>query len=211
MKRAGSPARVAVRTLPIAGDGAHHDGATPLHRSPGPMNDANPTSRSVDGRLVDEKWRAYPDTILEFEATPPLRIDLRQRLTGEARAALAALGLGGAFGVFTAENPAGENAEDEPTSHAERARERANQRREGKLERDLRERGVPYVRVDGVSPDGRYREHCVATLMSREDAVAFARRFGQLAIFWYDGWAFWLLPVLAEKTVQRLPANRPAG
>ena len=44
--------------------------------------------------------------------------------------------------------------------------------------------------------------------MAREEAVALARRFGQLALFWYDGWAFWLLPALAEKTVQRLPTSR---
>ena len=175
------------------------------------MIDGRLRNEPTRGRPVDEKWRAYRNTILEFEATPPLRIDLRERVTGDARAALARLGLGAAFGVFTAENPVGENAEDAPSAHAELAKERANERREGALERDLRDRGVAYVRVDGVSPDGRYREHCVATPMARDDAVALARRFGQLALFWYDGWAFWLLPALAEKSVQRLPASRSAG
>lgn len=170
------------------------------------MIDADPQREISDGRLADEKWRAYPNTILEFETAPPLRIDLRERLEGDARAALASAGLGSAFAVFTAENPVGDNAEDAPTSGVERAKERANEGREGSLEQDLRERGVSYVRVDGVSPDGKYREHCVATLMAREEAVTLARRFGQLALFWYDGWAFWLLPALAEKTVQRLPA-----
>lgn len=172
------------------------------------MIDADPKHETADARLVDEKWRAYPNTILEFETTPPLRIDLRERLDGDARAALASAGLATAFGIFTAENPVGDNAEDAPSPGVERAKERANERREGTLERDLRERGVPYVRVDGVSPDGKYREHCVATLMAREEAVALARRSGQLALFWYDGWAFWLLPALADKAVQRLPTSR---
>ena len=82
---------------------------------------------------VDEKWRAYPDTILEFEGDVPLRLDLRRRLSPDDRAALAARGLGEPFGVFTAENPAGQNAEDEPSPAAEAQRERTNERRARRL------------------------------------------------------------------------------
>lgn len=161
--------------------------------------------QTVDEQQVDEKWRAYPNTILEFAGRPPLRLDLRERVTDDTRAALAALGLATAFGVFTAENPAGENAEDAPTERAEERRERANDRRISQLERELDARGVAYVPVDGVSPDGRYREHCIATLTTRDDAVALARRYAQLALFWFDGEAFWLLPALASKRATRLP------
>jgi hypothetical protein len=170
---------------------------------------AQPHQPDVNRDQADEKWRAYPDTILEFGSppAPPLRIDLRERLGDDARSRLAALGLATAFGVFTAENPAGENAEDEATPDEEAREERRNVHREGRLERELRERGAPFVRVDGVSPDGSYREHCVATLVARDEAVALARRFEQLALFWYDGSAFWLLPALAEKAPQRLPVE----
>lgn len=159
----------------------------------------------VDDRQVEEKWRAYPNTVLEFAGSPPLRLDLREPVTDDTRAALAALGLGAAFGVFTAENPAGENAEDAPTERAEERRERANDRRSCQLERELDARGVAYVPVDGVSPDGQYREHCIATLVARDDAVALARRYAQLALFWFDGEAFWLLPALADERATRLP------
>ena len=168
------------------------------------MSDAEP---EVSPRQADEKWHAYPDTILEFESRPPLRVDLRENVADDARMRLGSLGLAMPFGVFTAENPAGDNAEDEPSPGAEERKERANDRREGRLEHELRERGVAYVRVDGVSPDGRYREHCVATLVTREAAVALARRYRQLALFWYDGSAFWLLPALADEQPQRLPRN----
>lgn len=154
---------------------------------------------------VDEKWRAYPDTVLEFDADPSLRIDLREPVTDGARTRLAALGLSAAFGVFTAENPVGENAEEESSPTAEERERRANWSRESRLERELHERGVDHVRVDGVSPGGQYREHCVAALMARDDAVALARRYEQLALFWYDGATFWLLPALAAKSARRLP------
>lgn len=156
---------------------------------------------------IEEKWRAYPDTVLEFAGSPPLRIDLRRPLGAADRAALAARALDQPFGVFTAENPAGENAEDEPSPSEAEQRERTNARRAGVLETELQRRRVAYVHVDGASPDGKYREHCVATLMPREEAVAFARRFEQLALFWYDGGHFWLLPAMATKSPQRLPAR----
>jgi hypothetical protein len=165
----------------------------------------------VDEQQVEEKWRAYPNTILEFAGSPPLRLDLRERVTDDTRAALAALGLGAAFGVFTAENPAGENAEDAPTERAEERRERANDRRNSQLERELDARAVEYVPVDGVSPDGQYREHCIATLVARDEAVALARRYAQLALFWFDGESFWLLPALATKPAMRLPISERDG
>lgn len=164
-------------------------------------------SRPADDQQAKEKWSAYPRTVLEFEGGPRLRIDLRKPMVAGDRAALAARGLRSPFGVFTAENPAGDNAEDQPTPEQERTRERTNQRREGRLERELIDRGVAFVRVDGVSPDGGYREHCLATLMPRGEAVALARRYQQLALFWYDGSDFWLLPGIADEEPVKLPAG----
>jgi hypothetical protein len=65
---------------------------------------------------------------------------------------------------------------------------------------------VPFVRVDGVAPDGSYRERCVALLVPAEEGVALARRFDQLALFTFDGEAFWLLPAEVGAPPKRLPA-----
>ncbi|MHB1071908.1 MAG: DUF3293 domain-containing protein [Gemmatimonadaceae bacterium] len=159
----------------------------------------------------DDRYHDYPNTILEFfpATAPPLRVDLRRRLDGDTRDAIAQLGLGDAFAVFTAENPDGNNAEDEPTRAAEVARERGNARRQRALEEALRETGVPWLRVDGVAPTGEYREHCVAVAIPCHDAAALAERLRQLALFWYDGTRFWLLPAKASEEAVKLPGGQP--
>lgn len=153
----------------------------------------------------DAKWDAYPNTILEFHDAASTRIDLRRPLGDVDRERLKALGLARPFAVFTAENPCGENVEDEPTEReAERLAAR-NARRLSRLETDLNERGAPFVLVDGVAPDGSYRERCVAVLTSRADATRTAERFEQLALFWYDGRDFWLLAARLDEPPRRLP------
>jgi len=155
----------------------------------------------------DEKLDQYPNTVLEFEGRPGARVDLRRPLDRASLEAIARLGLGGAFAVLTAENPHGENAEDEPSAEEARRQEARNERRTSALVRELTRRGAPFVYVDGVSPDGSYRERCVAVPMPRHDAVALARQFSQLAIFWYDGGRFWLLPAEADDEPRPLPDN----
>ena len=154
---------------------------------------------------ADEKWDEYPNTILEFHGPPPVRIDLRDPLDDGQRRALRVLTESRAFGIFTAENPAGENAEDAPSARDEERREARNERRTSRLEKELPASGVRFVPVDGVSPDGQYRERCVAALLPRAESIALARRFDQLALFWFDGERFWLLPGLAEKEARPLP------
>jgi len=75
------------------------------------------------------------------------------------------------------------------------------------LESAIAEVGVGYRRCDGVSPDGRYRESCVAVVLPRDEAVALASRLEQLALFWYDGRDFWLLPAEADGEPRRLPES----
>ena len=159
----------------------------------------------TDAAAERERYANYPKTVLEFATPDGLRVDLRQPVDEATRAALASLGLGD-FGVFTAENPAGEHADDEGDPAAERARERDNARRTRALVERLEREGVAFVPVDGVAPDGEYREHCVALAVARDDAVAMAEQYEQLALFWYDGSAFWLLPAEADQPPIRLPA-----
>ena len=151
------------------------------------------------------KWGAYGDTILRFEGPPLLTIDLRRRLDSRTREALRPLGLARPFAVLTAENPNGENPEDAPSGRIAEKREERNERRTSRLERELRRSGVEFAPVDGTAPDGSYRERCVAAVMPQGDAVRLARRLDQLALFWYDGSDFWLLPAETEATPERLP------
>lgn len=165
----------------------------------------NPAPPAADA-LVDEKWAQYPRTILEFPVPGAPRIDLRRPLGEREHALLRELRLDRPFAVLTAENPWGENAEDEPSDAAEAAAERRNAERRDDLERELREHGVTFARCDGVAPDGDYREHGVAAILERDAAVELARRYRQLAIFWFDGRQFWLVAALADKPAERLPA-----
>jgi Protein of unknown function (DUF3293) len=155
--------------------------------------------------IIEEKWAQYPCTILEFAPPARLRIDLRRPLGAAERATLAALGLDRPFAVLTAENPLGENAEDKPTAAQEAATERRNADRRAELEAELRRAGVEFQPCDGVAPDGDYREQGVAVVLPKEQAVMLARRFGQLAIFWFDGRAFSLVGAVARNPTEKLP------
>jgi hypothetical protein len=169
------------------------------------MSAPRPEAPDDQARLVDEKWSQYPCTVLELLAPDAPRIDLRRPLGDRERAMLREHGLDVPFAIFTAENPWGENAEDEPTPAAEDAAERRNAERRDRLERELRAAGVRFVRCDGVAPDGDYREHGVAALLEKEGALEMARRYRQLAIFWFDGRDFWLVGALADRPPMRLP------
>ena len=156
----------------------------------------------------EEKWGAYGDTVLAFEGPPLLTVDLRRPVDAGAREAIRALGLVEPFAVLTAENPNGENPEDAPSSDAARRRMRRNERRTSRLEEELRRIGVAFAPVDGMAPDGSYRERCVAAMMPHHEAVALARGLDQLALFWYDGSDFWLMPAEADAAPERLPRDR---
>ncbi len=155
----------------------------------------------------EDKWDAYPDTILEFAGNPQARIDLRRSLDAKDRNALSALGLATPFAVFSAENPGGEDPEEKADGREARRKQRRNELRTAALQEALRTRGIPFVPVDGVSPDGDHREHCVAAAMSRELAVEISRELHQLALFWYDGTRFWLLPAIAMERPAPLPRS----
>ena len=156
-------------------------------------------------KIAEDKWAQYPCTILEFAPPDRLRIDLRKPLGAAERATLAALGLDRPFAVLTAENPMGENAEDKPTATQEAVTEGRNATRRDELEAELRRSRIEYQPCDGVAPDGDYREHGVAVVLPREQAVMLARRFGQLAIFWFDGRAFSLVGAVARNPSEKLP------
>jgi hypothetical protein len=132
----------------------------------------------------DPRWATYPDTILEIHTSPPLRVDLRVLPSAEMARRLRELGIGRAWGTVTAHNPG-------------RLVERAvNEQREKELTAAVEALGVPFLAADGISPDGSHREPGYAIGGDQDGVVALACEFGQSAIFWFDGEAFWIVPAL---------------
>ena len=128
-------------------------------------------------------WGAYTRTILRF-GDGALAIDLREPVSEAARHRLASLGLAGPFAVITAANPRGtildpaENAARDAAFTAEIAGQQCHR-----------------LRVTGVAVDESHAEIGWALAVPREVAVAVARRWEQLAVYWWDGARFWIVPV----------------
>ena len=158
-----------------------------------------------------DKYAAYTQTVLELPGVADGRIDLRRPIGDAERALLRAVGLDRPFAVMTGENPRGENDDDAPTDEEEQAREARNADDLARLVAALGAAHTPFVRIDGTAPDGSYRERCVAVLLPRDEALALASRFEQLALFWYDGDGFWLLPAEAGAPPLELPSRRDAA
>lgn len=156
--------------------------------------------------LNDERWSAYPETLLEFPEPDGARIDLRRPLADADRRELTRRGLDRPFAVITAENPCSLNAEDASEKHAE-IRDERNRKRMADFVEILERDDIRFQPVDGVSPDGQYREHSLAVLIDRDHAVQWARRLDQLAIFWFDRKDFWLVAAERSRPPEKLPRS----
>ena len=157
---------------------------------------ANAEAMTDKKKPVDERWSSYPETVLHFPGEPPVMIDLRTEVTPTLRKGLAALGLAGEFAVLTAFNPRGVDSSDDE-----------NKRRMAELEAELESVGERFVRLDACSPDKSHCECSVALEADRERAVDIARRFEQVAIFWYDGSKFWIYGAISEADPVLLPVS----
>ena len=144
----------------------------------------------------DPDWPRYPETILDFATTPPVRIDLRDIPSDSEVRALESAGLGEPFAIITAFDPRGENL-----SPGE------NEKRKRDLDDVLRSRGYKFAHVDCCSPDRSHCECSVAVLMPQEKAVDLARELEQVALFWFDGKRFWILGALVETDPLMLPRS----
>src|SRR2546426_553822 len=98
----------------------------------------------------DPDWRKYPDTVLWFESSPPLHIDLRSAVTVREKQTFADIGLNGTFAVVTAFDPLGHDLPAEENALRARA-----------LETRLSAARDVFVRVDACSPN---RSHCEASV-----------------------------------------------
>ena len=156
-----------------------------------------PLKRHPDGKQRTDRWGSYPETVLIFAGDPEVLLDLREPVPPATRKALAALGLAESFGIVTAFNPRGK---DLPADE--------NARRARALESELRGAGDDFVRVDACSPDRSHRESSVALKVSRDRAIDLARRWEQIAIFWWDGSRFSIEGAISDDDAMMLP-RRP--
>ncbi len=135
----------------------------------------------------DERWGSYPETVLIFSGEPEVFIDLRERVAPATRNALEAIGLGEPFAILTAFNPRGVDLL--PPENSRRMRE---------LEAELESAGDQFVRVDACSPDKSHCECSVAITGDMRRALDIARRWEQIAIFWWDGSVFWIQGAISD-------------
>jgi hypothetical protein len=143
---------------------------------------------------MDDRWSRYPETVLKFATDPEIDVDLRVPLEPPMRNGLRAIGLDGKFAVLTAYNPRGENIPHHK-----------NDDLSARLEAELKSAGERFIRVDACSPDDSHCECGVALAVPLDRAIAIAKRFEQVAIFWFDGDNFWIEGVLSSAKPMKLP------
>lgn len=145
---------------------------------------------------LDPDWGRYPQTVLLFGDDQSVQIDLRQPVTANMVGRLETIGLAKPFAVITSHDPAGRDVSAEE-----------NERRQMRFEREVQELGVPMIPVDACSPDMKHCECSAAITMDRDRAIDLAKRYDQVAIFWFDGSAFWICGVLVQSDPIRLPRS----
>ncbi|MDQ2766256.1 MAG: DUF3293 domain-containing protein [Gemmatimonadota bacterium] len=142
----------------------------------------------------DAVWTAYANTLLRIGGRRQVKIDLRQPLSDEIRRVLTDLLPERTFAIVTPFNPGGV-----------RAPFWKNWWQHYRMRAHLASRGLRFVRANGESLDGTHRERGFAIAVGRGDAATFARSYRQLALYWFDGEAFWIDDVRTTRAPQRLP------
>ncbi len=145
----------------------------------------------------DAPWDAYANTVLLIGSGHSIKVDLRAPVSDAQRQLLTNLGLGSTFAIVTPYDPRGE-----------RAPAWRNLVRYIGTRAHLRRDKVSFVPAIGQSPDATHRERGFAIAISRGEAASLARELGQLALYWFDGEAFWIDGVLSPREPLRLPISR---
>ncbi len=140
---------------------------------------------------INAQWGSYPETVCYFKGDEEVTVDLRVQVPQATRNGLSALGLGEPFGILTAFNPRGVDLDDEE-----------NSRRASELEAELVSLGYEFVSVDCCSPDRSHCECSVAVVAPKEQLLDMARRWEQIAIFWFDGASFWIYGAIRPGTLK---------
>jgi hypothetical protein len=142
----------------------------------------------------DSLWTAYANTRLLIGRAPRIKVDLWLPVSDDLEHRLTKLGLGASFAIVTPFDPGGT-----------RAPAWKNLARYIRARLLLRSRKLRFIAADGESPDSRHRERGFAIALGRSDAAALARELEQLALYWFDGKAFWIDGALVVRKPQRLP------
>ena len=142
----------------------------------------------------DAHWDAYASTILLIGRGRPIKVDLRQPVSDEQRHLLTNLGLGPTFAIVTPYDPLG--------AHSAGWK---NRLRYFRTRGWLRSHNLKFAPAIGQSPDAKHRERGFAIAINRREAAALALELEQLALYWFDGEAFWIDGVLAPREPLRLP------
>jgi hypothetical protein len=142
------------------------------------------------------RTEAFVETVLHFDAPGQPVIDLRIPLTTRDKTVLAHLGLGQPFGICTAANPGYLRP---PVANAEAS---------VLLEWELLAFNTRCVAVAACSPDRMHCEHSFAVVLQCRALLEVAQRYDQLAIFWFDGETFWIIPTDPSNQKIALPADK---
>ena len=98
------------------------------------------------------------------------------------------------FGIISAQDPMGLR---QPAAE--------NERLAASLQQEVAALMGTQLRVTACSPDGTHCEESIAIALDLRMVIDLADRYRQLAIFWFDGDAFWIIPVRSSKAKVRLP------
>jgi hypothetical protein len=140
-------------------------------------------------------WGEFPNTILIFDVDDTSsEIDLRRPIESAQLEILARAGLQRQFGILTAQDPRGKTQPKSVNLELERG-----------LRAELEAGSIPYVKVQACSPDHSHSEQSVAVVRPRDELVMLARKYEQLAIFWFGGGRFWILPAMSDNPPMALP------
>jgi hypothetical protein len=151
----------------------------------------------LSSRSGESRWGDFPRTVLHFDSAPVFALDLQQPVGATELAGLKRIGFERPFGVVTAQDPMG-IAQTADSNAALAAR----------LLAEVAALGAPHVCVDACSPDRSHCERSIALVHDLQVLVDLARRYSQLAIFWFDGAAFWIVPACSSREERvRLPAS----
>lgn len=80
-----------------------------------------------------------------------------------------------------------------------------NERLVARLRERIRKIDAVQMDVDACGADGSHCERSVAIAMDMQMVVRLADGYRQRAIFWFDGHAFWIVPVRSRKAKLKLP------
>jgi hypothetical protein len=141
------------------------------------------------------RTEAFTETVLYFDAPGQPIIDLRAPVTTREKIVLAHLGLDQPFGICTAANPGYLRP---PVANVEAS---------VLLEWELTALDAHCVAVAACSPDRMHCERSFAVILPCVTLLEVAQRYDQLAIFWFDGEMFWIIPTDPSNQKIALPPN----